>query len=339
MAKITKLTPQQEAMIPAIREQFRAEALRTDPINKEQAKAAVIALYETAGLNAPRLTLVAQSPMQAQMMRALLAGDQDQLWGQLRGQLWGQLRGQLGVQLGVQLWGQLRGQLGVQLGDQLKSYDGNYFDGAWDGSWLAFYDFPRRLGVEYEAKTNARLDAYLNYSRKCGVAYLYPTIAIICDRPSIIRFDDQRRLHHDDGPALQWRDGYTIHAWHGTRLPPEWFYSDELSAKTILAHENVEQRAAGIQYYGIARLLDDLEHRIIDSDPDPLRGDLVGVKIPGLRTEGRYLKAHCPRNGTIMEAVPPVSDINGQPIETVLAAQAWRVRMTPDQFTYPSIRT
>jgi hypothetical protein len=27
------------------------------------------------------------------------------------------------------------------------------------------------------------------------------------------------RLHHPDGPAIRWRDGWAVHALHGTRVP------------------------------------------------------------------------------------------------------------------------
>ena len=82
----------------------------------------------------------------------------------------------------------------------------------------------------------------------------------------------------------------------------------------------------------MARMLDKLPHKIIDSDPDPLRGDLIQVTIKDLPDPVRYLSAHCPRNGRIMEAVP-------NNITSVIGAQAWRVGLLEADFTYPEKRT
>ena len=61
-------------------------------------------------------------------------------------------------------------------------------------------------------------------------------------------------------------------------------------------------------------------------------GELIELRLDGLPEPGRFLKAECPRNGTIVEGVPPT-------IDTVLAAQAWRVGLEPHEFAYPTYRT
>ena len=73
-------------------------------------------------------------------------------------------------------------------------------------------------------------------------------------------------------------------------------------------------------------------HKLIDADPDPSHGELIEIRLEGLPRPGRFLKAECPRNGTIVEGVPPE-------INSVLAAQAWRVGLEPHEFSYPSYRT
>ena len=42
------------------------------------------------------------------------------------------------------------------------------------------------------------------------------------DRPEFIKFDDQKRLHSETGPAILYRDGLSIYAWHGIRIPSDW---------------------------------------------------------------------------------------------------------------------
>jgi len=135
---------------------------------------------------------------------------------------------------------------------------------------------------------------------------------------------------------MAFADGFGVHAWHGTRVPAEWIENtDQIGATEILRTENVEQRAAGVAILGMEKMLNDLEHRIVDSDPDPERGDLIEVKLPDLPNPGFYLRADCPRNGRIMEAV------NAAELDemTVRGAQAWRLGIPASEFIYPEKRT
>ena len=79
-------------------------------------------------------------------------------------------------------------------------------------------------------------------------------------------------------------------------------------------------------------MLDKLDHKIIDSDPNPDHGDLLEVALPGLPNPGRYLKATCPRNGPFMEGVPNET-------QTVIGAHAWRHGENPNTYQFPTERT
>ena len=107
----------------------------------------------------------------------------------------------------------------------------------------------------------------------------------------------------------------------------------------ILKAQNVEQRAAGAAMLGWPRMSSKLKRRIIDGDPESDMGALVELTLPGLPEPGRFLQAMCPRNGLICEGVPRVSDVDGLPIETVIAAQAWRVGDPQSEYTHPPVRT
>ena len=82
-----------------------------------------------------------------------------------------------------------------------------------------------------------------------------------------------------------------------------------------------------------------LKRKVIDGDPDTDMGALIELTLPGLREPGRFLQAICVRNGTIVEGIPRVSDIDGKPIETALAAQAWRVGDPQSEYEHPPCRT
>jgi hypothetical protein len=156
---------------------------------------------------------------------------------------------------------------------------------------------------------------------------------MISDRPELLMVDDSDRPHAEDGPFCRWRDGSGVYAWHGTRLPKKWIEQRAtIDPQIILAERNVEQRAAGAACIGWPRMLRHLPTTVIDADPDPSHGELIDISLKGVPEPGRFLKAHCPRNGTIVEGVP-------RTVMTVLEAQAWRVGLTASEFNYPQVRT
>jgi hypothetical protein len=123
-------------------------------------------------------------------------------------------------------------------------------------------------------------------------------------------------------------------------VPRHWIEQrDTLDPAEVLQAKNVEQRAAGAAIVGWPKMIDRLERRIIDGDPDSDMGALIELTLPGLRHPGRFLQARCPRNGIIVEGVPRISDIDGLPIDTVVAAQAWRVGDPQSEYVHPPRRT
>ena len=244
-AKITTLTPEQEAQIPVWREAWRAIGLSSERIVPDEARSAIRELYASAGMAAPKAIFVAQSPMQALLMRAVIQA--------------------LG---GGQLWGQLGDQLGGQLRDQL--YQAVWMVGGWDSFWLAFYEAGRSVGATYPETLDRHLDAYIRYAKTCGVAFCYRDMAFTADRPVRLRFDEARRLHADDGAALAWSDGYGVYAWHGYRIPDthHWIIADKgrLTVQAAMAERNAELRRIMLEIVGFERVAAELGAAVVDQD-------------------------------------------------------------------------
>ena len=155
-----------------------------------------------------------------------------------------------------------------------------------------------------------------------------------------MKFDDQLRLHNENGKAVEYSDGWGVSAWHGTRVPDEWLENrDNIDPTEVLRTSDVEQRAAGAAIIGWPKMARILDRRIIDGDPETDIGALIELSLPGLSEPGRFLQAICPRNGTIVEGVPRVSDIDNLPIETAMAAQAWRDGLPASEYQHPLYRT
>ena len=198
---------------------------------------------------------------------------------------------------------------------------------AWD-SFLTFFQDVAQLPIDYSAYNHWR-----TLSERSGPRIVHPDFCMISDRPTALKVDDQNQPHCEDGPFCTWRDGSELYAWHGARLPAQWIRERKtIDPAEILKTRDVELRAAGAACVGWPRMLSALNWRVLDADVDPSHGELIELTIEGLPRPGRFLKAECPRNGTIVEGVP-------FEISTVLAAQAWRVGLAPHEFSYPTVRT
>jgi hypothetical protein len=267
----------------------------------------------------------------------------DQLRNQLEGQLCGQLGDQLRGQLGDQLVGQLRGQLWDQLGDQLWDaklsnidYLPSWFIGGLDSYWLAFYEFGRHIGVKY--KNEKHFNAYINYAKYCGWAYLYDGIAFVSDRPKTLCFDENRLLHSEIGPAISYGENdLEVYSWKGTRIPKEWItQKDKLTPQIALTWENAEQRRCACEIIGWANVLDheSLNPVIIDKD-SPEVGTLIKVDLPDAKDQW-FLKYQC---GTGRWFAEPVTN---KDYNTALKANAggngWRGVGDPNNYI-PTMRS
>ena len=169
---------------------------------------------------------------------------------------------------------------------------------------------------------------------------MHEQFCIVSDRPLEYHVDERNRPHCETGPFVRWSDGSGFYAWHGARVPAGWIENRAtLDPREVIAAENVEHRAAGAAIIGWPKMLSVLDAKVInDSGSDDI-GTLIELTLPGLDEPGRFLKAKCPRNGIIVEGVPRVSDIDNLPIETALAAQAWRIGDPQSDYAHPPRRT
>lgn len=281
----------------------------------------------------------------------------DYLGDQIDGQIWDQVRGQVSDQVMDKVKDQVSDKVSDQVLDQIWSQiidkvddkvDGQIWDRVWaqagraaygshDAGWLSFYSFFRD---ELNLSSCNKLLPIEAVSKNCGWWWAFENVVIMTERSDQIHFDDANLLHCEGGPAISYPDGFSVYSWHGVRVPDHWILSpDKVDPAEIIKSENVELRAAGAAIIGWPRMLSVLKSKIINKGSTPDIGDLIELTLPGLNEPGRFLKAECPRNGIIVEGVPRVSDIDGLPIETAIAAQAWRIGDPQSEYEHPEIRT
>ena len=317
MAKINKLTPEQEADLSATRDKWLDIGLSTAPIDREASKAAVAKMYECAGLPAPNIFIFLDSPRQGAIAGALLKDSK----------LGAQVRDQVGAQVRDQVWDQVGDQVGAAV------------YGSHEASWMGFYDFFRRhFGLAEKASGLAEV------TQICGWVWPFSGAVIITDRPSVIALDGEKRLHCGTGPAIKYRDGFAVYAWHGVRIPDDWI-GGGLDAKTAVTWPNVEQRRAAIEILGWQNVLNALDAKSLGGNPDPKIGELIEVQLPfedddgNATTRALFLKAQCGTGRTIFEAVDP-DEVDLDPrFDPAWCAQAWRDGYSPADWLPPSFRT
>jgi hypothetical protein len=240
--------------------------LTTSPADRAAAEAGVRTAYECAGLPAPETFEWLGSP-RAGAIRAAELG-QTSVRAQVRTRPWAQARAGVTERLDAAGWSRhwaatgartwqlltdrvitpLRTRLGAELSDagldaaRLALLDAVH--GQHDGAWLgAFEGDPSLRGLASVART-------------AGWWWPYERTALLTERPVALYRDNLGRLHHGDGPALSYPDGWGLYAWRGMPIPAEVAHGlPHLSADQIRAEDNAEIRRVMLEYYGYERYL------------------------------------------------------------------------------------
>jgi hypothetical protein len=86
-----------------------------------------------------------------------------------------------------------------------------------DLAWLGVHEYFRDVcGLERETEP---LRGLLQIAANVGWILPHKHICWVADRPNSLRSDPRGRLHSAAGPALQFRDGWSVYAWKGVEVP------------------------------------------------------------------------------------------------------------------------
>ena len=240
MGKIT-LTPEQEAMIPVIRDEWLAKGLSTEPANRKDAEKGVRMAYQSAGLTPPGVIIWLRSPIEGAMGTVLVPQFLNALREGLKTrQVGGQVWAQVGDQVGQSLWGQH------------------------DAGWLSYLDFFQNV-----VPISDKAEGLQKVGACSGWWWTFQNVVILTERPNVLKRDERGRLHSADGPAIAYPDGWGVYAWHGVRVPKEVIENPEtLTAAGILKVDNAEIRRVMIERMGQDRFLLDANPTVLNADKD-----------------------------------------------------------------------
>lgn len=252
--KLKRLSAEQRGCIEGHRKRWAQIRTSTAPANRAQAESGILAAYRAAGWAEPKQIVWCLSPME---MAVLWAKTPHERSGpNLRAAISDQVRSRAAFSIQRRVSGsvlatvdELSSQNGQEtLGDTMREavlrasqavrpagpkrrawffwlnrgrpwlqlQDAGYSPRS--HNWLERHDYFRTVcGLTSETEPLAGLlliaanaDWIIPHKHMCWVS----------EPPQVVKIDDRGRLHSASGPALQYRDGWTIYAWKGVEVPP-----------------------------------------------------------------------------------------------------------------------
>lgn len=211
MSKITKITPEQQALYPLYTEKWLAIGLSTEPANRPASVEGVVKAYENVGLPAPLRIIWADSPFAGAVKAAEVDTgssnpSQSDIYTQIQNAIYGQQ----------------------------------------EASWLAFYNF---FDEVFNIEICKKLDGFSQVAKNSGWWWAFDDVAILTERPIALHRDNLFRLHNPNGLAIEYPDHTGVYSWHGTRVP-ENFILGQWTTKEIFQEFNAEIRRCAIEKMG-----------------------------------------------------------------------------------------
>lgn len=302
--KISEISKEQTAQLALEREKYREIGIRTghDLTCQIMGNAAILAARQEIKAPPPKAIVWARSPMEA-----------------------------------LKFAWQLKRLADPTLGEPTnKDLHGCWSQWSWGQTeqyWLGWYRFAiQHVGVVVTPEQECRLAIRERLAESCYGVITVNAVEIAIMHPSIAKFDDAKRLHSEDGNALEFSDGYGFACWHGTIVPLEWIKNRKtLDPKIALTEQNVEKRRAAAEIIGWARVLRETPHRVIDTDADPQIGTLLSVDLPDA-PDSKFVLVRCATGRDFALPVP-------REMKTALEANAWTYDIQPIDLKAMETRT
>jgi hypothetical protein len=146
-------------------------------------------------------------------------------------------------------------------------------------------------------------------TRHASMVYYGLRAAAISDRPCEIHVDDDGELHNPDGPAMRFRDGWSIWAIHGVHVSEQIILRPTTQTLDQIDQEhNAEIRRIRIERYGWQPYLQQKNALVIEHQ----RNEIEQTEESLMELEGvKVLVCACPSTGRVyaMEADPDCQTI------------------------------
>jgi hypothetical protein len=198
--------------------------------------------------------------------------------------------------------------------------------------WIAWYSTAQEVGVVYDQSTQELLDMWKELVNASGWWFPFKDICLCAERHKTVSLDEQGRMHSENGPAIECRDGYKVFSWHGTRVP-ERLIMDPMSytKKEIRAIRNTEITRALAEKMGWTEYLNRLGTKKKDSWVDPVTGLSYELHVAKISGDAQFIKKQSSvlKDGSQPYYIEPVPTS----LKSAQAARKWQAMaafLSPD---------
>lgn len=257
---ITSLTPAQEAQLEVYKNKWIEIGLDRGPCDFDKAKQYVKMAYEAAGEKCPDAFYLADSPMAA-------------------------------INLELELRGIKESDDGYH--EARKQAPDNQIFGSHEAPWLSYYDYMWNV---LDIQSCKPLEGLMELSKVCGWWAPFDTCVILQHRHEELHLDQEGRLHREDGPAIRYRDGYSVWAINGLRVTEQIVMRPEtLTVDQIHGEQNLEIQAIMVERLGWdkyiamsgAKLLDRKSNEVEGTKEALYQTQIGGKRLVATCTTGR----------------------------------------------------
>lgn len=227
-----------------------------------------------------------------------------------------------------------------ELWNKVRSQFSHAVYGQHEAGILAFCDYFGRIGVDVSP-----MEGMMRAGKNAGWWWPMKDAVVVSERPTQLHRDDDGRLHNPNGPAVAYPDGFSVYAWHGTRVPRE-LIMGEWDARRIFDEKNSEIRRCAVEHMadrgGWQHVVAQLDApQVGDTVPDPGNpGQTLSLyRLANVYEEPVNLLLMV--NGTIErdgfrrefgETVP-------EDVTDPVAAAAWQIGIAPEHYRATRRRT
>jgi hypothetical protein len=235
---IEKLTPENEAAIPAYVEKWLKIGTNTDRLDYEK----------TVAIINPFLTEI----LEREVVPVVIFPNPLEAWVACH-------FAQDGVPVN-ELKGKVDQFFNKEIEMVLEDYVNPYQDGSFSAQIFAFYDYMlNELKVPLEEDI---LRKYKIWEATVELGLIFPldNVCIVTEKPTTIKLNENRVLHCDGGPALQYegRGDLTVYSLNGVKVDEYLAVtrSHELTLEYYNTLQNADVKTEFVRKYGVERMLD-----------------------------------------------------------------------------------
>jgi hypothetical protein len=169
-------------------------------------------------------------------------------------------------------------------------------------AWQSFQSFLREVcGLDLGDKLEEAAAAFQLVAENAGWWWPGTHVCYVSDRPTRLQVelvDGVNRLHSEDGPSIEWSDGYALWHLHGVAVPCHVVLKPEsITIAEINAEKNAEVRRIMIERMGWTRYLSEAGARIIETRRDDIQATTESLMET---TDGaRVLVCACPSTARV----------------------------------------